>query len=168
LGDALRLLVWSAAFIAINLALYAALRRHIAWFGSERGILFYQALSFVILIAGCLGTLLIDPSAQTLTGLIAAIALHGIYSLSFLELWSLAEGSYSLSILEHIEQTTRDGTEVDVHRLEALGGSKKTQRLAGLERLGLVRVTQDHVALTYRGAKIADALSAVTRSAGRK
>jgi hypothetical protein len=154
-------------FIAINLAVYSALRGRLACFGSERGILLYQALSVVVLIAGCLGCLLIDPSAPALAGLIAAIALHGIYSLSFLELWSLAEGSYSLSILEHIEQTTRHGTAIDVHRLEALGGSKKAQRLTGLERLGLVRFTNDQVALTHRGRKVADVLDAVARSAGR-
>jgi len=155
-------------FIAINLALYTALRRRVACFGSERGIFFYQALSFVILIAGSLGALLIDPSAPALAGLVAAIALHGIYSLSFLELWSLAEGSYSLSILEHIAQTTPHGTAVDVHRLEALGGSKKTQRLAGLARLGLIRFRNDQVALTHRGQRVADVLCAVAWSAGRK
>jgi hypothetical protein len=154
-------------FIAINLALYTALRRRITCFGSERGILCYQALSFVILIAGCCAALLIDPSAQTLAGVVAAIALHGIYSLSFLELWSLAEGSYSLSILEHIEQTARQGTAVDVHGLEGLGGAKKAQRLGSLERLGLVRFTGDRVALTRRGQKVATILGAVARSAGR-
>jgi hypothetical protein len=155
-------------FIVINLALYTALRRRVTCFGSERGILLYQALSTVILIVGGLGALLIDPGAQTLAGLGAAIALHGIYSLSFLELWSLAEGSYSLSILEHIEQTTRRGTAVDVHRLESLGGSKKTRRLGGLERLGLVRFRNDQVVLTHRGQNVADVLGAVARSTGRK
>jgi hypothetical protein len=149
-------------FIVINLALYTALRRRVTCFGSERGILLYQALSTVILIVGGLGALLIDPGAQTLAGLGAAIALHGIYSLSFLELWSLAEGSYSLSILEHIEQTTRRGTAVDVHRLESLGGSKKTRRL------GLVRFRNDQVVLTHRGQNVADVLGAVARSTGRK
>lgn len=150
------------------MVLYAVLRRRITCFGSERGIFFYHVLSMVILIASCLGALLIDPGAQTPAGLVAAIALHGIYSLSFLELWSLAEGSYSLSILEHLEQATRRGTAIDVHGLEGLGGSKRTRRLGGLERLGLVRFTNDHVALTHRGRNVADVLGAVARSTGRK
>jgi hypothetical protein len=149
----------------VNLGLYTALRRRLTFFGSERGILFYQVLSSVILIAGCLGALLIDPSAQALAGLVAAIALHGIYSLSFLELWSLAEGSYSLSILEHIEQTTREGAAVELHGLESLGGSKKARRLGSLESMGLVQFTNDQVTLTHRGQRVAGVLAAVARSA---
>jgi len=83
--------------------LYTALRRRITWLTSERGILLYQVVSTVVLTAVGVITVSRDPSGQAMAGLVAAIALHGIYSLSFFELWSLAEGSYSLRILEHVE-----------------------------------------------------------------
>jgi hypothetical protein len=146
--------------------LYTALRRRITWLNSERGILLYQALSSVALIVVGFAAVSMDPSVEVRAGLVAATALHGIYSLSFLELWSLAEGSYSLSILEHVEQATRWGEAVDVSGLEGLGGSKKEQRLGSLERLGLIRDTADQVTLTHRGRRVARVLASVARSAG--
>ena len=106
------------------------------------------------------------PNVEVVAGLVAATALHGIYSLSFLELWSLAEGSYSLSILERVEQATRQSEAVDVSGLEGLGGSKKEQRLGSLERLGLIQDTAGQVSLTDRGRRVARALASVARSAG--
>ncbi len=150
--------------VAINLALYIALRRRITWLTSEQGILLYQALSSVVLVVVGFAVVSLDPSVQVMAGLVAATALHGIYSLSFLELWSLAEGSYSLSILEHIEQATRQAQAVDVNGLESLGGSKKEQRLGSLERLGLIRGTADQVTLTRRGRRVARVLASVARS----
>jgi hypothetical protein len=148
------------------LALYTTLRRRITWLTSERGILLYQALSFILLIVVGFIALSMDPSAQVMASLVAATALHGIYSLSFLELWSLAEGSYSLSILEHIEQTTRRGEALDMSRLEGLGGAKREQRLGSLERLGLVCDTVDQITLTHRGRRVSCLLASVARSAG--
>ena len=152
--------------VAINLALYIALRRRITWLTSEQGILLYQALSSAVLIVVGFAVVSMDPSVRVMAGLVAATALHGIYSLSFLELWSLAEGSYSLSILEHIEQATRQDQAVDVNGLESLGGSKNEQRLGSLERLGLIRGTADQVTLTHRGRRVARVLASVARSAG--
>ena len=152
--------------VGINLALYTALRLRITWLTSERGILLYQALSFVVLIVVGFAAVSMNPSVEVVAGLVAAIALHGIYSLSFLELWSLAEGSYSLSILEHIEQATRRGEAVDVSGLEGLGVSKKEQRLGSLERLGLIQDTADQVSLTHGGRKVARVLASVAWSAG--
>ena len=152
--------------VGINLALYTALRLRNTWLTSERGILLYQALSFVVLIVVGFAAVSMNPSVEVVAGLVAAIALHGIYSLSFLELWSLAEGSYSLSILEHVEQATRRGDALDVSGLEGLGGSKKEQRLGSLERLGLIQDTPDQVTLTHRGQRVARILAGVARSAG--
>jgi hypothetical protein len=152
--------------VGINLALYTALRRRITWLTSERGILLYQALSSVVLIVVGFAAVSMHPNVEVVAGLVAATALHGIYSLSFLELWSLAEGSYSLSILERVEQATRQGEAVDVSGLEGLGGAKKEQRLGSLERLGLIRDTADQVTLTHRGQRVARILAGVARSAG--
>lgn len=146
--------------------MYAALGRRITWLTSERGILLYQVVSTVVLAAVGIVTVSTDPSIQAMAGLVAAIALHGIYSLSFLELWSLTEGSYSLSILEHVEQMTRRGEAVEASGLEGLGGAKKAQRLAGLARLGLVRSMADQITLTRRGRCVACLLAHVARSAG--
>ena len=152
-------------YVGINLALYVALRRRLTSLTYERGIFWYHALSSAGLITVGFAVAVMDPSAEIVAGLIGGTALHGIYSRSFLELWSLTEGSYSLSILEHVEQTTRRGQAVDVRGLECLGAAKKEQRLGSLERLGLVRDACDQVALTDRGRLLADVLAMVAQSA---
>jgi hypothetical protein len=64
----------------------------------------------------------------------AAVMLHGIYRLSFLELWALANDSYPLAIMEIIG---RGGSAADptlMRRLEAIGTSKQglaSRRFAG-------------------------------------
>ena len=162
----LRLLIWSALHIGTHFTLYLAIRRRLAFLSSERGILVYHALSSAILLGGGLAVVVMDPSTEFVAGLIGATALHGIYSLSFLELWSLTEGSYSLSILEFVEQTTGQGPAVDMSRLEGLGGAKTEQRLDSLRRLGLARLMGDQVTLTRRGRWIADTLAGLAGSAG--
>ena len=152
-------------YIGVNFALYVALRRSFARLRDERGIFLYQVVSTAGLVAAGVAVVMMDPRVKV-AGLIGATALHGIYSLSFLELWSLTEGSYSLSILEHVEQMTRQGRAVDVSRLEGVGGSKKEQRLGSLRRLGLVQYTGDQVALTRRGRWIAGMLAGLAGSAG--
>lgn len=152
------------AYVGINFALYVAFRRRLTFLTYERGIFWYHALSAAGLVAVGFTVAVMDPSAAIVAGLIGSTALHGIYSMSFLELWSLTEGSYSLSILEHVEQTTRRRQAVDVRGLECLGMAKKEQRLGSLERLGLVRDAGDQVALTNRGRLVADVLAMVARS----
>jgi hypothetical protein len=69
----------------------------------------------------------------------AALAAHGIYSTSFLELWSLAEGGYSLSILRLLKGAREAGRTVDLATLHAIGAQKKGNRVQGLLKLHLVR-----------------------------
>ncbi len=87
---------------------------------------------------------------------VAAISLHGIYSLSFLELWALSDGGYSLRILDQIDLL---GDRADFVFLKALGSSKKKFRLESLKRLGWVAVDPKGWALTARGRAAADFLS---------
>jgi hypothetical protein len=88
----------------------------------------------------------------------ALLSLHGLYSLSFLELWSLAEGGYSLSILTHIDRGAGRAL-VEVSALKEIGGSKKQSRLLDLKRLGLVERADERLRLTRRGQLVAAVLA---------
>jgi hypothetical protein len=66
-------------------------------------------------------------------------SLHGIYSLSFLELWSLSRGSYSLSILAAVERDpSLQSLLLDTANPGAIGQQKRNARLISLQQLGLL------------------------------
>jgi hypothetical protein len=89
-----------------------------------------------------------DSGGFALDGL--AVGLHGIYSLSFLELWSLTEGSYSLSLLMRINSSETGITVEQLSGLKNIGTTKLAARHESLRRLGLV--SDDPVfALTCQG-----------------
>src|SRR5215210_578880 len=90
---------------------------------------------------------------------VAIVGLHGLYSVTFLELWSLAEGGYSLQILEGLAGAERRGEPADIEALRAIGAAKQGNRLAGLASIGLVRYEGSRVALTGPGRLVASAFA---------
>jgi DNA-binding HxlR family transcriptional regulator len=99
---------------------------------------------------------------QPIVLLLALYGSHACFSLFFLELWSLTQGSYSLQILSHI---ARGGDSGDLlSRSRAIGRDKFDSRLASLEKLGLIRSVPDRrVALSGTG-KIVSSLTALIAS----
>ena len=75
--------------------------------------------------------------SEAWTWFVCVVMLHGIYSLSFLELWALADDSYSLAIMEIIDRGGTAGDPALMQRLEAIGMCKQTSRLDALQAIGL-------------------------------
>ena len=144
-----------AAYLAAHFAAYAFVLRHRPSLRSEKGIFLYHFISAII--AGLAGAAfaILEPDRFGFAGLALVLSLHGIYSLSFLELWSLAQGGYSLSIIAGVAQAEASGKEPDFSGLAAIGQAKQADRVAALERLGLVSGTDGRIALTRRGSAIA-------------
>ena len=88
-------LVW----LACHFLIYAAVLRDMPLFQTERGIFLYHLTSAAVFMAAALVILPIRRDGEAFSVASALVAAHGIYSISFLELWSLAQGSYSLSIM---------------------------------------------------------------------
>jgi hypothetical protein len=139
----------SLLFIALHFVLYTLVLRHVRSFSSERVIFLYQVLSFLALPIVLLTLLPQDP--EPFPAMAAALSLHAIYSLSFLELWSLSEGSYSLRMVDRVERLGVMPADADVSDLERIGASKKAVRLGSLAGLGLVRQEQGRYTLTNFG-----------------
>ncbi len=127
------------AYLALHLALYVVRLRDLPAFSQEATIFGYHFWS--ALLVGVLAVLgfLLAPSSTSAAVAAAAIAAHGIYSTSFLELWSLAEGGYSLSILRLLKHAREAGQTVNLATLHAIGAQKKGNRVQGLLKLHLVR-----------------------------
>jgi hypothetical protein len=157
-----------AGYLGLHFGLYVAVLRHLAPFRRESIIFRYHALS-ALASAGVMGITVVCNRDQHGIEAVIVVAVHGIYSLSFLELWSLAQGGYSLRILTDWEAA---GRAPDWTGLQDIGAAKKGNRLASLQRLGLVQAHQGRLSLSRGGRIVAAFLAGVVwlskvRSAGR-
>ena len=96
-----------------------------------------------------LGMYIAAPGRGSLEALVGAASLAGIYSLSFLELWALADGGYSLRILEHVD--SQDERREDFSRMHTLGEVKKNERIQSLVKLRLIHERNGMFNLTRWG-----------------
>jgi hypothetical protein len=86
-------------YLVAHFVLYVFPLRQKAFFQSERGIFLYHLASAVLFSVAALALWKVEFNDAGLATALALIAAHGIYSISFLELWSLAQGSYSIAII---------------------------------------------------------------------
>lgn len=151
-----------AVYLVVHLAAYVAWLRRLALLRTEKGIFLYHFGSAVITGLLAVAAAFSDPAEFGLSGCVLVLSVHGIYSLSFLELWSLAQGGYSLSIIAGIARAEASG-EPDFSGLAAIGVAKQADRVAALERLGLISRSVESISLTARGSAIAAVLHALRR-----
>jgi hypothetical protein len=156
--------MWDGCYLACHLLLYATVLRTLAAFSRENVIFWYHLVSAVIV--GSVVTVAVATTRRwgDLAVAVGVLSLHGIYSMSFLELWALAQGGYSIGILEetgHVGPPLESKTDVSI--LHQVGASKRQNRLDTLERLGLVSGQADLIALTPRGRLVTGALWIIAR-----
>jgi hypothetical protein len=147
------------AYLIAHFALYAALLRRGRLTATERGVFLYHFIPAAAWVTGLTALALAVPWIGV-ADVVLVGSLHGIYSLSFLELWALADGGYSLAILESIESGH------DLRDMERLGATKNQGRLADLERMGLVQSTAAGPRLTVAGRVAAAFIALVVWLAG--
>lgn len=152
-----------AVYLAVHLAAYVVWLRRLAPLRTEKGIFLYHFGSAALTGLLAVAAAFMDPSGFGIAGCVLVLSVHGIYSLSFLELWSLAQGGYSLSIIADIAHAEASGTEPNFSGLAAIGAAKQADRVAALERLGLISRVGERLSLTTRGSAIAATLHALRR-----
>jgi hypothetical protein len=143
----------SILYILAHFAVYIAFVRGSSWGKTERGIFLYHFCSFLTFAATTMGLCAFSGFRMGLW--ITLLALHGIYSLTFLELWSLTQGSYSLQLLQ---AAAKNGDLSHLRRLSELrelGDSKIERRLAALSGLRLIRAQAKNISLTLLGSILA-------------
>lgn len=155
-------------YLGTHLLFYILVLRHTLLFSREKVIFFYHASSALAMVCILLGIFAIVPQSGNLISAVGVMSLHGIYSLSFLELWSLAEGSYSLTILDRVDAAQAEGVGINLAELQRIGASKKKNRIEGLQRLRLVRRQGERFSLTVLGRLVALGLCIIARAVDLK
>lgn len=133
------MLVLAVGYLAANGLLYLAVLRQYRWARKEKGIFAYQVVSFVLFVLLIAFAAVRQMSSrEAVLWICVAWGLHGIFSLTFLELWSLTEGSYSLSILIRIASEGGPTTVSRLEDLSTIGAKKSEDRNAALMTIGLL------------------------------
>jgi hypothetical protein len=130
-------------------------------FQSERGIFLYHFVSATLLTLVAVAAAIIHFSDAALAIAAGLSAIHYIYSISFLELWSLAEGSYSMSILTGIASQGTLSRNALIEAFARIGDAKKGDRLSVLSKLSLARRNGNHWRLSARGRLVAVLVNAL-------
>jgi hypothetical protein len=156
-----------AGWILVHFLTYAVALRFFAWARTERGIFLYHAGSFALLLAVAIGASAGETPSWTPAAGVLVLSGHGIYSLSFLELWSLSQGGFSLRLLYLIAEGKK--TEPASEALSAeLGAVKVRQRLDSLEGLTLIGPGPEGKRLTPHGRAVAFVLRVIFQLTGSR
>jgi hypothetical protein len=157
------MIFWFLGYLLAHLLVYVLLVRRLALFRREPAILLYHAAPAAAVAALAVGALVAAPGTDSLSRAALLLSLQGIYSLSFLELWSLAKGGYSLHILTHFVAAGGTATPTDLAPVCDLGAGKRAQRIASLLRLRLIERNGGIFRLTRRGRNAAAVLGCIAR-----
>jgi hypothetical protein len=162
------MILWLLGYLPAHLLVYIVVLRRLALFRREGPMLLFHALPAAVAAASALVLAVAAPGPSTLCQAVIVISMQGIYSLSFLELWSLTQAGYSLTILSCFCAAGGVSSGHDLAPLQQLGASKRANRLAGLLRLHLIRSQGDRVRLTRGGRVVAALLWCLARTVNLK
>lgn len=146
-------LVIGIIYLALHFSIYAFCLRFHEAFAQEKIIFLYHFFSCVIIGLLLLGCFFLLPFREALILTICMAGLHGIYSISFLELWALSQDCYSLRILFDLRKKDASEETADSNFLkrQCFGKMKIEQRIQNLQHLGLITAVAELYQLTYRG-----------------
>lgn len=136
--QALVFFLFTVGTILINFSYFHFIFRHGPLRASESGIFKLQLLSSCFI--GVMGGILIlkNPDSTIFSCILGCIFLHGIYSLTFLEFWALAQGSFSQEIVKlALRQSI---TDFALTQLINIGDEKLKTRLSGLHAGGMIKL----------------------------
>lgn len=145
------LLGLASAHVPLHLLIYLFfVRGEPRWHG-ERQILSFHVVSVAVLLGILLLAVWSVPTGASVALAAAILLIHCIYSLTFLEFWTLSQISYSREILLKAEAGAFAGPHSLPQDLVELGETKRSGRLESLRGLGLVKLEGERWSLTPRG-----------------
>ncbi len=155
-------------YLSLHMAVYVIFLRKVPSFAKEKWIFLYHLVSVCVLCVMAFTSVLNDLTGTGTAAATSVVFAHGIYSLSFLELWSLSQISYSREILALAAR--QDGLAMFPPPVELvrIGDRKKAGRLNSLLHLKLIRRDGNTIHLTMQGRVVAWTLRSVSWFANLK
>ena len=147
-------LLTATAWIAFHLGLYLLWLRRTVTFRNERVITIYHLTSGMGLIVAVSARWIWSDLPCQPDDCLAVGSLHGLYSLTFLSLWSSAQGGFSLRILKSLRQGARPRNDVMIE-FARMGDEKRRERLQNLRRVGLIELRGADYCVTRKGRLVA-------------
>jgi hypothetical protein len=149
------------AYLCGHFAAYLLFFRHRGRLSTERSVFRYHFVSACLLSLAAILGVIRNPGDAAIATAIGVIFAHGIYSLSFLELWTLSQISYSREILLLAKLRGQFAKNAPPPELTRVGDSKKNDRFESLCRLKLLRHDGEVIKLTLPGRLIGNTLRAI-------
>lgn len=148
-------------YIVLHLAAYLIIFRHRIR-SREKAMLFYHAVPHLAFVLFLLADMVraADVSTESFIGVTSIL---GIYAVTVLDIWSLADRSYSVAILRAV--VSNGAKEAVFRELAERGNTIKEARSLSLVRLGLLMRTDEGLCLTCAGRVVAFAFLSVRRLA---
>lgn len=137
-------------FIIVHFLLYLLFFCHFSFFKREKGMLIFHVVPFFI----CFIMAVVGWQINAFEGvfILGFLALQLIYSMTFLEIWSLSQGSYSLQILLQVAQSPLCSKSSLIDTTRHIGDEKKRTRLAYLISMGYIKENNPRgLQITYKG-----------------
>lgn len=142
-------------YLVSHFLFYVLKLRQLSQFQTERSIFLYHFASAFIFSVAAIVICITMPNEATIATAIGLVIIHGIYSTSFLELWSLAQGGYSIAILTGLDSGAELAREDLIIAFTRIGDAKKSNRLSTLVNSSLIQQSDDSWFLTGRGRLLA-------------
>jgi hypothetical protein len=159
------ILVAALVYVLAHFLLYAFWLRKLDAFRKEKGIFRLHFFSAVALALAAIALVMSGAVETDWPIVIAGLSVHGIYSVSFLEVWSLSQGGYSLSILERAAEAPSLCDRESMTFLTTIGDEKRASRLEALRSLRLIEDGLQGIVLTPAGRVCCFAFRAVAWAA---
>ena len=147
--QALVFFLFTLSVILINFSYFNFIFRHGSLRASEGGIFKLQLKSSCFV--GIFGAILIlnNPDPIIISCVLGCIFLNGIYSLTFLEFWALAQGSFSQEIVKLAHH--QPITDTSLKKLIDIGDGKLKTRLNGLHARGMINLQDGLWVISLKG-----------------
>ena len=148
-----KFILFVTLLLIIHLSVYFIFFRHIL--KTEQSIFGYHFLIFLLILICSIFNFYLVPIYENFYTCVLACCIAAIYSLTFLELWTLSQISYSREILLKVREKTLNSNSSDAVELQKLGAKKRIERLSSLKNMGLLREDHGLWSLTQKGKTLA-------------
>jgi hypothetical protein len=147
-------------FIIFHFILYLYIFRNFKIFRHEQVIFIYHLVFFLISLTVMIFAY--HNRALTILTFFGLLSLLLIYNMTFLDIWSLAQGSYSLQILSIVSLHPGISTTDIISKTKYIGVEKKDSRLQHLINMRLAKINQlNEIKLTPFGILINQFFNAI-------